>query len=493
MVTIKKLNESHVQVYGDHDEMMNISNYFCFYSPNYMWSPKYKAGIWDGKIRLLDRKTGKLPIGLFPKLKTFCKATNIEMEVDFNKTSVKLSDNNIIRYATEKLKLKYEPRDYQVDGVRTSFDKQKCIILSPTASGKSLIQYMVTQLFLDLRKPDDMYRKVLMIVPTVSLVEQMKGDFCEYAEDYDPDMDSKITTVYSGQERNWNRDIIISTWQSLQTIKDLDFFKMFGCVLVDEVHSAESAIVIQDIITKCSNARMKVGVSGTINDETINQVQLEGLFGKIHQFTTTKSLMKKGTLSSLKIQVLLLKYKDEFKKLCYKQAYHDEMSLLQESEERLRLITKTAAKINKNVLILFKNLDYGKRIYETLVGMELGRNVHYVAGSTKSQIREEVRKITSDDKNGIIVASLGVFSTGINIPSLDYCIFAQPFKSKIKVLQSIGRILRKSATKSKAVLIDLADDLTWRRRRNYSLKHALQRVEIYEKEGFEYDIIELEL
>jgi superfamily II DNA or RNA helicase len=490
MVKIVKLNESHVRVTGDRDEMMNIKNYFEFFAPNYQWSPKYKAGIWSGKISLLDYRTGKLPIGLFPKLKEFCKATHIQTNIDFNKTSVKMSDDNIIRYAEQKLKLNFKPRDYQVDGVRTSFARQKAIILSPTASGKSLIQYMVSQLFLDTYK-EEMYKKVLMIVPTVSLVEQMKGDFVEYAENFDPEMDRKITTVYSGQERNWDRPIIVSTWQSLQTIKDPDFFKMFGCVLVDEVHSAESAIVIQDIIGKCTNARMKIGVSGTINDETINQIQLEGLFGKIHQFTTTKDLMQKGTLSKLKIKVLLLKYKDEVKRLNYKLPYHDEMSLLQERRERLKLITKTTAKINKNVLILFKNLAYGEAIYEELLKMNLGRKVHYVAGSTKSEIREQVRKITSDDTNGIIVASLGVFSTGINIPSLDYCIFAQPFKSKIKVLQSIGRILRRTGKKDKAFLIDLADDLTWRRRRNYSLKHALQRIDIYEKEGFDYNITEI--
>ena len=493
MVTIQKLNESHVQVIGDNDEMLNISNYFCFYTPNYQFSPKYRAGVWDGRIRLLDRKTGKLPIGLFPKLKEFCKATGIQTTIDFNKTSVKMSDDNIIRYAKEKVKLKMDMRDYQLDGVRTAFAKQKAIILSPTASGKSLIQFLVSQMFLDTCKQDYLYSKVLMIVPTVSLVEQMKGDFCEYAENFDPKMDRKITTVYSGQERDWDRPIIVSTWQSLQTIKDPDFFKMFGCVLVDEVHSAESAQVIQDIIGKCSNAKMKIGVSGTINDETINQIQLEGLFGKIHQFTTTKELMAKGTLSKLKIRVLLLKYSDDDKKLAYKLPYPDEMKYLQESDARLKLITKMTAKINKNVLILFKNLDYGKRIFEELMGMELDRNVYYVAGATKSAIREEVRKITADDVNAIIVASLGVFSTGINIPSLDYCFFAQPFKSKIKVLQSIGRILRKSETKNKAFLIDLADDLTWRRKKNFSLKHALQRIEIYEKEGFDYTIKELDI
>jgi superfamily II DNA or RNA helicase len=492
MVTITKLNESHVRVSGDGDELLNISNYFTFFTPNYMWSPKYKAGVWDGKIRLLDYKTGKLPIGLFPKLKKFCKAARIETTIDFSKTSAKLSDNNIIRYAKEKVKLNHTMRDYQIDGVKTAFAKQKAIILSPTASGKSLIQFLVAQLFLDTDK-SEMYHKVLMIVPTVSLVEQMKGDFVEYAENFDPKMADKITTVYSGQERNWNRPIIISTWQSLQTIKDPDFFKMFGCVLVDEVHSAESAVVIQDIIGKCTNGKMKIGVSGTINDERINQIQLEGLFGEIHQFTTTKELMKKGTLSTLKIQILLLKYNEDLRRICYKNPYPDEMKFIQEQADRVRLITKTAAKINKNVLILFKNIAYGQLIYEAIVAMELDRNVHYVAGSTKSQIRESVRHITSGDTNGIIVASLGVFATGVNIPALDYCIFAQPFKSKIKVLQSIGRILRRTETKSKAILIDLADDLTWKRKQNYSLKHAMERITIYEKEGFEYTVKEINI
>ena len=489
MVTITKLNESHVHVSGDHDEMLNISNYFTFMAKNYMWSPKFKAGIWDGKIRLLDYKNGKLPIGLYPKLKKFCEATCIETSIDFKKTSIKLSDNNIIRYAKEKVKLKLDIRDYQIEGIKAAFRYQKGVVLSPTASGKSLIQFIISQIFLDLN-PES---KILVIVPTVSLVEQMKGDFMEYCENMDYDIEHDITTVYSGQEKNWNRQIIISTWQSLQTIKDRKFFEMFGCVLVDEVHSAESAMVIQNIIGKCTNAKMKIGVSGTINDETINQVQLEGLFGKIHQFTTTKELMKNNTLSKLKIHILLLKYSNDFKRLGYKLQYPQEMKYLQELDQRLKLIVRTTQKINKNVLILFKNLEYGKKIYDELISLGLDRKIHYVAGSTKSKVREEVRKIASNDTNGIIVASLGVFATGVNIPSLDYCIFAQPFKSKIKVLQSIGRILRRTEQKNKAILIDIVDDLTWKRKRNYSLKHALSRIDIYEKEGFDYNIKEIEL
>ncbi len=486
MLKINKINESFVQLDGDYDELLTISNYFSFYTPNYKWSPKYKAGIWDGKIRLLNLKNGNLPIGLYPRLKSFCKDLNIKTNINFKKTSINFSEEQIEKYASEKLKISYKLRDYQTFGIKTAFKQQKAVILSPTASGKSIILYVITKLFLDLNKNS----KVLLIVPTVSLVEQMKGDFIEYDENTKISLKDEITTIYSGQEKIWNKKLIISTWQSLNTITDKKIFESFGCVLVDEVHSAQKAVIIKSIIEKCSLAQMKIGVSGTIDDEKISRIQLEGLFGKIHQFTTTKKLIKNKTLSNLKINIFHLKYPDECRRVAYKLTYFDEMSYLVDSELRLEFLLKIIKTINKNILILFKHLKYGKLIYERLKENIPDRNIYYVAGSTKSEIRENVRKLTSIDSNAIVVASLGVFATGINIPGLDYCIFAQPFKSKIKTLQSIGRILRKTHTKSIAYLIDIADDLTWRRKKNYSFKHALERISIYNKEGFEYKINE---
>jgi len=203
MISIKKLDESHIQLKGDVDEILNVSEHLSFFTPNYQFSPKYKSGVWSGKIGLLDRRTGKLPIGLFPRLKHYCEQTNIETEIEFQKTSVKLTEQNIIDYAEKKLLLPFKPRDYQIDGVIKSFAQQKLVIKSPTASGKSLILYMITQLFLDINKKDSQ-KQVLVIVPTISLVEQMKGDFVEYAENLDYDISDKITTIYSGQERDWN-------------------------------------------------------------------------------------------------------------------------------------------------------------------------------------------------------------------------------------------------------------------------------------------------
>ncbi len=488
MIDIKKLNESFISVVGDTDEILNISDYFSFFTPNYRWSPKFKAGIWDGKIRMFNRKNNTLPIGLYPRLKYFCKQTNIEFFDNFTKTSLKLTEQNVIDYCERKLKLPFKPRDYQINGVIESFRQQKLVIKSPTASGKSLILYIISKLFYEIYKG-----KVLIIVPTVSLVEQMKGDFVEYNENLEENLHKKITTIYSGQERDWNNPIIVSTWQSLQTIKDLRIFQQFGCVLVDEVFSAETAIQIQTIIGNCSKAKMKVGVAGTLNDEKINRIQLEGLFGKINSKTSTKKLMEEGILSKLKIKVIILHYNNIIKKKLFKSSYHDEMKMIQLIKERSNFIINIASKIDKNVLILFKNIDYGKLLFKELNNKKLERQIYYIAGETKADIREEVRKLTSLDKNAIIVASLGTFAIGINIPNLNTIIFGQNFKSKIKVLQSIGRVLRKTDKKNKATLIDIVDNLQYKRRKNYALKHAMERIKIYDKEGFEYNIKEIDI
>ena len=489
MIEINKLNESWIHLSGDVDDILSIKEHFKFRPENYQFNPKYRSGVWSGWIYLMD-KYNRLPIGLYMRLKKLLKTLNIEYTNNFTKTSVNISDESIIKFSKDVLKMNIDLRDYQLEAIRESFKQQKAIVLSPTASGKSAILFLIAMLFLKL-KPKS---KVLLIVPNVSLVDQMKGDFLEYSENMDDNIDSIIHTIYSGKEKVNNKKIIISTWQSLATIKDKSFFEAFGLVEVDEIQSAEKGVVLQNIIQSCTNAEMKIGVSGTINDEKLNRVQLEGLFGKINQFTTTKKLMKEGTLSDLNIKVLVLKYNNDDRRSAHKLPYPDEMKFLVENKSRLNLIVKTATKINnKNVLVLFKNLDYGKQIYERLVKLNPDRKVHYVAGTTKATIREEIRKIAIDDTNGIICASFGVFAAGINIPPLDYIIFAQPSKSKIRVVQSIGRVLRKAKGKNKAVLIDLVDDLVWRRRKNFAMKHGMSRLEIYDREGFRYSVTEIDL
>lgn len=506
MIEIKSHNESFIKIIGDDDDILNIKEYFSFYTENYKWNPKYKAGVWDGKIKILQ-KNGLFDKGLLPRLLKYCKNISLKYTIDNSliTKSIKIEDDFLSKYIENKLKSNLQLRDYQLDAVKYIFKYKRGIVISPTSSGKSFIQYITSMLFLDINKGG----KVLIIVPTINLVEQMKNDFIEYAENLDKDLSNDIHTIYSGHEKHLNKQITISTWQSLANMNS-SVFKEVDCLIVDEVHTAGSdgntkEKIISDIINNCTNTQIRFGVSGTLKGTKINNIKLEGLFGKIHQFVTTKELIKSKTISNVSIDIHVLKHPEEIRASLHKQqlfyahtkdfkkSFSIENQIINESEQRLKYIINTISEIDKNVLILFKNINYGKQIFDILNSMSLGRNIHYIAGSTDSEIREEVRKIANDDKNGIIVASIGVFSTGVNIPSIDCVLFAQSIKSKIKVLQSIGRALRKTKEKNNALIIDIVDNLTYRKKKNYFLKHAVERMEIYESEGFQYKIKEINI
>lgn len=489
-MNINILNESRIRLEGlDTDEYINFRKYFSFYAENYQWHPKFKAGIWDGTIQMIDRY-GNMNIGLLKRVKRYCEINNIEYNVIGKKLSkgFTLTPEIIDKFYKETLKGKLELRSYQIDAIQKVFKENKNICILPTGSGKSLTQYIVAQLFLKMN-PEG---KVLLIVPTVSLVYQMQGDFIEYAEDLDPNFESKIHCICSGKEKESEKPIIISTWQSLQRLPK-KHFEQYDCVLCDEVHSSESGVVLQTILGNCVNSVIRFGCSGSLSDTKVNLVQLESLFGTIYTITKTKDLIKDGYLSQLKINCLILNYNQEEKKIVHNANYADEMLFLREHNKRLKFIVNLTKKINKNIMILFRNLDYGKALYDQACDIIDDRNIYYIAGSTKVELREEVRKVTSESKNNIIFASLAVFSTGINIPTLDCVVFAQPIKSKIKVIQSIGRVLRKTNSKNTAILYDISDNLTYKRKQNFSIKHARERIKLYQRESFNYNIKEINL
>jgi superfamily II DNA or RNA helicase len=488
MLKIIKLNESYIRLEGDADMMLNIGNFFSFEVEGAKWNPKVKAGIWDGRIRMLERGN-KLPIGLYSRLIQYCKDFNIEYEKEgFKNLGMSITNQNIIDFYNSKVGFVYNLHDFQVDLIRDSFKQMKLIGILPTSAGKSLVQFLVTMIHLALN-PNN---KVLMIVPTVTLVHQMNDDFCEYINSKDNNFQNKIHCIYSGKEKSSNKRIVISTWQSLMNLPP-SAFKEYTCILCDEVHSAEKGVVLQSIMKNCINAKMKLGVSGSLTDAKVNLVQLEGNFGSIKKYVTTKELMKRGIVSALKIKVMILKYNKDDRRLAHGMEYPTEMQFLREHKPRLDYICNITEKINKNVMILFRNIDYGRAIYDQLVAKDLGRDIYFIYGNTKAEIREEAKRLTKLSKDNIIVASGQIFATGVNIPSLDVVLFGQTQKSKIKVVQAIGRVLRKTKTKRNALLIDIVDDLVWKRKQNYSMKHALKRLEIYDSEEFDYDIKEIEL
>jgi len=498
-LTVIKKNETFLHIETEPSIERELSDHFCFYVPGYKFMPAYRNRMWDGKIRLFDGRKKTLYCGLFKYLKEFAAARDYTIEVDnsaFGRPdSIQKIDTS---YITEGLTLtaggkEIIPRDYQLQALEHALSTKKSLLLSPTASGKSLIIYMAIRAFLDSSD-----RNVLLVVPTTSLVEQMYSDFSDYSQYDEWSAEENCHKIYSGKEKyNIQKRVIITTWQSIYKMQT-PWFENYGMVVGDEAHNFK-AKSLTAILEKCVNAEYRMGTTGTLDGTQTHQLVLEGLFGPVHKVTTTKKLIDDKSLSDLQIDVLLLKYRDELCQEVSKKNYQDEMDFIVRYEPRNKFISNLAMDLDGNTLVLFQYVDKHGKPLHTMLSEKLGslprktRKLFYVSGETDVDTRESVREITEKEKNAIIVASIGTFSTGINIRNLHNIIFASPSKSQIRVLQSIGRGLRKSEDGTDTKIYDIADDLHWKTQKNYTLQHAAERIKIYSKERFNYKMYDVNI
>ena len=352
------------------------------------------------------------------------------------------------------------------------------LLISPTASGKSLMIYSLVRYFVERNQ------KILLVVPTTSLVEQMYKDF----EDYGWDPKNHCHRIYAGRERTNVNEVTITTWQSVYNL-DRGFFEDYDVVIGDEAHLFKSKSLV-NIMDKLHHAKYRYGFTGTLDGTQTHKWVLEGLFGPSYKVTQTKRLMEEGYLSNLDIQCIVLKYKPK-----NFQTYEDEIQFLISHERRNNFIRNLALDLKGNTLILYSRVEtHGEVLYNLINNkVDNGRKVFFIHGGVDAENRESVREITEEETNAIVVASYGTFSTGINIKNLHNLIFASPSKSRIRNLQSIGRVLRKGNSKTKAKLYDIADDLTTSSGKNYTLNHFIERVKIYVQEQFNYEIISINL
>ena len=491
MINVEKKNEATLYL-GSEDSgiLMEISEFFTFYAPGYKFMPSYRNKMWDGKVRLYNRMNSTIPSGLLNEVLQFAKDRSYQVNLAPDIQNRFSYDEEFI----DGLSLcsggnPIKPRDYQKRAFEFATDNGKAILVSPTGSGKSLIIYMLIRYYLQ----EELDKKVIIVVPTTSLVEQMYKDFADYSSD-DPDFDVEedVHRIYSGKEKTFDQSVLITTWQSAVKLPTL-WFEQFGCVIGDEAHTFK-AKSLTTIMSRLVNAEMRIGTTGTLDGGQVNELTLTGNFGQVYKVTTTQSLIKSDTLADLKIQSLVLKYSDKVRKAFGKQTYADEISFIAAHEQRNRFITNLALDQTGNTLVLYNLVKkHGEPLFKQIRDRAGKRKVFFVSGSVNAEEREKIRTVTEKEKNAIIVASVGTFSTGINIRNLHNIIFASPSKSQIRVLQSIGRGLRKSENGQGTVVYDLADDLSWKKRKNYTLNHAVERVKIYNKEGFSYEIHEVPL
>ncbi len=480
-LSISKKNEVNLQVKSETHVYYELSDYFTFDVPGAKFMPQYRNKYWDGKIRLFSNHTGEIYVGLLDKLIQFCEDHNYTYEFKDNEYyGLPFQTNDLISREGVKDYMysicKHVPRDYQIEGVYDALKHNRKLLISPTASGKSLMIYSIVRYYVEKKQ------SILIVVPTTSLVEQMYKDF----EDYGWDVGSFCHKIYAGKERETNSQVIITTWQSIYKLPR-KYFERFSVVIGDEAHQFKSKSLIS-IMTKLSDAKYRFGFTGTLDGTQTHKWVLEGLFGPSYKIIKTDELMKKGHLATLDINVLLLKHSpNKF------ETFEDEVQYIIGHEKRNRFICNLALDLKGNTLILFARVEaHGQPLYEMINNKKIdNRNVFFIHGGVDTEDREKVRAITEKESNAIIVASYGTFSTGINIKNLHNIIFASPSKSRIRNLQSIGRVLRKGDKKVKATLYDIADDIRYKSRKNYTLNHLIERIKIYNEENFNYDIINI--
>ena len=477
-IEITKKDEVYLKINCEDGVAQEICDYFTFQVPGFRFMPAYRMKIWDGNIRLFNIHNRLLYSGLLEYVFIFAEKRNYQVIPDGDWWKPRKIEKN--ETFLSDLNLPFEPRDYQLEGFHHALSYKKCLLVSPTASGKSLIIYLLVRA---------LNVKTLIIVPTTSLVSQLFADFQQYGWD----SVKYCHQVYAGQDKVSDKQVVISTWQSIYKLQK-KLFEPYKLVIGDEAHGFKSKS-LTSIMTKCVNAEYRIGTTGTLDGTQTHKLVLEGLFGKVYKVTTTKKLIDKKQLASFRVEIIVLRYPDVVCEQFIKIKYADELEFIVGHEKRNKYIRNLVLSLDGNTLLLFRLVKKHGRILYDMIKEEadVNRKTFFVHGGTETDTREQIRAIAETERDAIIVASYGVFSTGINIRNLHNIIFSSPSKSRIRNLQSIGRGLRISDNNAETVLYDIADDLRWKNRKNYAYRHHEARIKIYDDERFPYKIYNISL
>ena len=464
-----------------------LNDFFTFEVPGFKYMPAYRNKTWDGKIRLYNIVTGEIYVGLLPYIEEYLNNNGEGYEFADGITSKRDVARSVVQGFVRGLRptlngKRIEVRDYQLDAIAHAIATNRSLLISPTASGKSLIIYCLVRYY------QMMELKTLILVPTTSLVEQMYKDF----EDYGWSSGTYCQKIYQGYDKKVTKDVVISTWQSIHRMPR-QYFRQFGAVFGDEAHLFK-AKSLTGIMTKLDTCKYRFGLTGTLDGTQTHRLVLEGLFGKAKYVVTTKELIDDKTLANLKIDCIILKYPDEDRQIVKDFEYAAELEYIVTKAERNTFVCNLVGHLSGNTLVLFQFVEkHGKILYDMIHDEYKNRKVFFVFGGVATDIREEIREIVEKEKDAVIVASYGTFSTGINIRNINNIVFSSPSKSKIRVLQSLGRGLRQQGGDKTLRLYDISDDLSLDSKLNFTLRHFKERLNIYNDQKFDYEIRRINL
>ncbi len=500
-IKVKVKNHTYLYIDADTDILYEIKEFFTFFVDGYKFSPKYKMKMWTGTISLLNLTSKTLPSGLWDQLSAFAVERGytfemIESNYGMPGETVNVLPEDIVDYI-KGLNLhsqgkKIEVRDYQLHAIYQAIKYKRKTVIASTGSGKSLIMYCLIRYLID----NELANRALITVPSTSLVLQLTNDFLDYASEDESFDESMIHQVMSGKEKFSNKPITISTWQSQsQNRMDHTIAQSYDIVCVDECQGLKGIELIR-ILDKCTEASFKYGFTGSLNKSKTDKTQIQGMLGPIIKVTETKKLIEQGHLSEMQIKCITLDYQKATKSMVsHNKDYHLEIDFLVSHERRNKFIRNLAMSLEGNTLVLYTLVEKHGDVLNELFKEKVGeRKYFYIHGGVNAEERDEMRPIIEANNNAIILASYGTLSVGINIKRLHNIILASPTKSIIRLLQSIGRGLRKGEGKDELVVYDLSDDLSnSKSKKNFTYKHFVERLLIYNEEQFDYTLTRINI
>jgi len=495
-IRVEKVSEARVKIIvDDHNIIQELANYFSVKVEGYQFMPKYKMGMWNGKIYFFTDST--LPIGLLTKLGKFAESGGYNLDIGFNdaiaaSTYSKIDFAHFIDYLN--IPDKFEYRDYQFKAAYDAICNKRLSIKATTASGKSLIMYYI------IRFMESAGFKSLVVVPSTHLVGQMYTDWEDYGWE---NIHEYVAQVYGGMPKRFDTPTVISTWHSLfekrkvgktfqVKLRNKKLFESFDCLMMDEAHTVK-ATSLKDIAAACTKAQWRIGLSGTFPEEgELDWFTIVGSLGDIVPYTTYQSLRKEEKIAHLTIQNIMFDYTTQERKANFLENgkyYPGEVNYVNELEKRNEFIVRMADAFETNTIILFTKIDHGLTLYRML--QDTDRPIFHIDGSTSADERNLIRGRMEKRDGIILVASYGTFSTGVNLKNVHQIIAASNYKKFYKVVQAIGRGLRKIKGKKEVItMYNLVDDLRYvisgdSTYINYLYKHYKDRRRVYKNEGYD--------
>lgn len=485
-IIISKPSEVYFKIHAEKHVLAGLKNYLSCFAEGYKHHPKFKNKVWDGKTSPFKLTNRLLPIGLFDYFMDFAKENGFTWDFNFQ------PDGFLVKHSAEFYDQFFScifkddtfvPRDYQREAIVNSIEKKRGIIEHATGAGKSLIIYCLIRYFLGKN------RKVVLIVPNIQLVNQMKKEFKEYGWD---EVDESVTLMHGETTPDFSKPILVATYQSLGN-KDDSLVSTYSSVIVDEGHQA-NAKTIRTILEKLAYADYRIGLTATMpmqnEEELVKFYTIVGHLGPVISYKPANELISEGVLTPVSIVNVIIKYPDNIAKEYRSKSYEIQKNMVKRSISRMEVLDMIFrhTSLSENTLILCENIDHIDRIYKYVTALLPDFNIKLITGKIKGHARTKIQEEMEAESGIVLCATFGTLALGVNIKRIHQIITASSYKSRTKILQSLGRGMRRYDDKEVIYWYDLVDDLRWRKRtgrigENYNFIQFRKRIEHYKQQG----------